>query len=82
MTERSEWGIAADIRKILSDDAGNLSSKRVLAVTWGLGEFAVWAYVSVKTGTMAPIALEQAGLILSLASVVAAGKWGEKPPPA
>lgn len=74
----AEWGIAADIRKILSDDAGNLSSKRVLAVTWGLGVFIVWALVSVKKGEMAPLAWEHVGIVLSLSGVVAAGKWGEK----
>jgi len=76
----SEWGIAADIRAILSDDAGHLSSKRVLAVTWGLGVFAVWAAVSIRKGEMAPLAWEHVGIVLSLAGVVAAGKWGEKPP--
>jgi len=76
----TEWGIAADIRKIISDDAGNLSSKRVLAVLWGVGVFVVWAFVSVKKGEMTPLAWEHVGIVLSLAGVVAAGKWGEKPP--
>jgi hypothetical protein len=75
-----EWGIAADIRKVLSDDAGNLSSKRILAVGWGMSALGVWIYVSIKTATMAPIPWEVAGMIFSLAGVVAAGKWGEKPP--
>lgn len=35
MPDAKEWGIASDIRKILSDDAGNLSSKRVPAVHLG-----------------------------------------------
>ena len=80
MADPKEWGIAADLRKILSDDAGNLSSKRVLAVGWGLSALVVWIYVSIKSATMAPIPWEVAGMIFSLAGVVAAGKWGEKPP--
>ena len=80
MADPKEWGIAADLRKILSDDAGNLSSKRVLAVGWGLSTLVVWIYVSIKSATMAPIPWEVAGMIFSLAGVVAAGKWGEKPP--
>ena len=80
MADPKEWGIAADLRKILSDDAGNLSSKRVLAVGWGLSVLVVWIYVSIKGATMAPIPWEVAGMIFSLAGVVAAGKWGEKPP--
>jgi len=75
-----EWGVAADIRKILSDDAGNLSSKRVLAVSWGMSALGVWIFVSVKTATMAAIPWEVAGMILSLAGVVAAGKWAEQKP--
>lgn len=77
----AEWGIAADIRKIISDDNGNLSSKRVLAVGWGLSALGVWIYVSIKTATMAPIPWEVAGMVFSLTGVVAAGKWGEKPAP-
>ena len=76
----TEWGIAADIRKILSDDSGNLSSKRVLSVSWGLAVLAVWIGCSVKTWTMAPIPWEVLGAVFSLAGVTAAGKWGEKPP--
>ena len=73
-----EWGIAVDLRRILSDDAGNLSSKRVLAMSWGMSALGVWIFVSVKTATMAAIPWEVAGMIFSLAGVVAAGKWGEK----
>jgi len=75
----AEWGIATDLRKILSDDAGNLSSKRVLAMSWGMSALGIWIFVSVKTVTMAAIPWEVAGMIFSLAGVVAAGKWGEKP---
>jgi len=74
----AEWGIAADIRKILSDDTGNLSSKRTLAVSWGMSSLFIWIYVSIKTVTLAPVPWEVAGIIFSLAGVVAAGKWGEK----
>jgi len=74
-----EWGIAVDLRNLLSDDAGNLSSKRVLAMSWGMSALGVWIFVSVKTATMAAIPWEVAGMIFSLAGVVAAGKWGEKP---
>ena len=80
MADPKEWGIAADLRKILSDDAGNLSSKRVLAVGWGLSVLVVWIYVSIKNATLAPIPWEVAGVIFSLDGVVAAGKWAEKPP--
>jgi hypothetical protein len=78
----AEWGIAADFRRVLSDDNGNLSSKRVLAVSWGMSVLFVWIYVSVKGAALAAIPWEVAGMIFSLAGVVAAGKWGEKPPPA
>lgn len=66
--------------EIFQDDNGNYSSKRVLAVLWGVGVFAVWAYVSVREAKMAPLAWEHVGIVFSLAGVVAAGKWGEKPP--
>lgn len=69
-----------NISYFLKDDAGNYSSKRLLAVMWGLGVFVVWSCVSFKKGEMAPLAWEHVGIVLSLAGVVAAGKWGEKPP--
>ena len=75
-----EWGVAADIRKILSDDSGNLSSKRVLSVGWGGSVLGVWVYTSLHTGTVATIPWEVCGLVLSLGGITAAGKWGEKPP--
>jgi len=74
---RKEWAVAADVRKIISDDAGNLSSKRVLAMSWGFGVLAIWINASLKTGTVAPLSWEVCGLVLSLAGVVAVGKWGE-----
>lgn len=80
MTERKEWGIAADLRRILSDDNGNLSSKRVLSVSWGLGVLFVWIAVCIKSWTVATLPWEVVGVVFSLAGVTAAGKWGEKPP--
>lgn len=80
MSDQKEWGIAADVRKILSDDAGNLSSKRVLSVSWGLGVLSVWTYASIKSMTVAAIPWEVCGVVFSLAGVTAAGKWGEKSP--
>ena len=86
----SEWGIAADIRafiqfivKAISDDAGNVSSKRVLSVSWGLSVLFVWVYTSVRSNppALAAIPWEIAGVVFSLAGVTAAGRWGEKPPP-
>ena len=68
------------ILEIFQDDNGGYSSKRVLAIVWGLGVFGVWAYVSIRTRAMAPLAWEHVGIVFSLAGVVAAGKWGEKPP--
>ena len=65
--------------QFFQDDAGNYSSKRLLAVIWGLGVFGVWASVSIKTWAIAPLAWEHVGIVFSLAGVVAAGKWGEKP---
>jgi len=78
MADREEWGIAADLRRILSDDAGNLSSKRVLSVAWGIVVLCVWTFVSVKKAEMAAIPWEVVGVVFSLAGVTAAGKWGEK----
>ena len=66
-----------DISFFLKDDLGNYSSKRLLALSWGFGILGGWLYVSVKTATMAPLSWEQAGIVLSLVGVVAAGKWGE-----
>ena len=63
--------------QFLQDDAGNYSSKRLLALAWGLGILGVWMYVSIKTATVAALAWEHAGIVFSLAGVVAAGKWGE-----
>lgn len=68
------------IQEFLQDDAGNYSSKRLLAVGWGFGILCVWIYVSVAGKTMAPLSWEHAGIVFSLSGVVAAGKWGEKPP--
>lgn len=65
------------ILQFLSDDQGNLSSKRLLAISWGFGVLFTWLYVSITTRTMAPLAWEHVGIVLSLAGVVAAGKWGE-----
>lgn len=63
--------------QFLQDDAGNYSSKRLLALSWGFGILFTWEYVSISTKTMAPLAWEHIGIVLSLAGVVAAGKWGE-----
>lgn len=67
------------LAEFLQDDNGGLSSKRALALLWGVGVFFVWAYVSVASKAMAPLAWEHVGIVISLAGVVAAGKWGEKP---
>ena len=77
MSDNKEWGIAADLRSILSDDAGHLSSKRVLSVSWGLGVLVVWISVALKTGAIPTLPWEVVGVIFSLAGVTAAGKWGE-----
>lgn len=66
--------------QFLQDDAGNYSSKRLLALSWGFGVLFTWEYVSITTKTMAPLAWEHIGIVLSLAGVVAAGKWGEVKP--
>jgi len=65
--------------QFFQDDAGNYSSKRLLAICWGFGVLGVWVYTSVYTKAMAPLSWEHAGIVFSLAGVVAAGKWGEKP---
>ena len=65
------------ILQFFQDDAGNYSSKRLLALAWGFGILFTWEYVSITTKTMAPLAWEHIGIVLSLAGVVAAGKWGE-----
>ena len=77
----AEWGIAKDLREILSDDKGGLSSKRTLSISWGLTVLYVWAYVSIKAGSLAAIPWEVCGVVFSLAGITAAGKWGEKTPP-
>lgn len=66
------------IFQFFQDDAGNYSSKRLLALSWGYAILVTWVYTSIKTGTMAPLAWEHIGIVLSLAGVVAVGKWGEK----
>ena len=75
--DKKEWAVARDIRKIISDDSGNLSSKRVLSMSWGLSVLGIWINASLKSGTVAPLSWEVCGLVLSLAGVVAVGKWGE-----
>jgi hypothetical protein len=67
-----------NISYFLKDDSGNYSSKRLLALSWGFCILGVWGYVSIASKTMAPLAWEHVGIVLSLAGVVAAGKWGEK----
>lgn len=79
MADQKEWGIAADIRRIISDDNGHLSSKRVLSVSWGLGVLFVWIFASIKGPGIAALPWEVCGVVFSLAGVTAAGKWGEKP---
>jgi hypothetical protein len=69
-----------NISFFLKDNAGNYSSKRLLAVAWGFGILFTWEYVSITTKTMAPLSWEHIGIVLSLAGVVAAGKWGEGKP--
>lgn len=66
-----------NISYFLKDDSGNWSSKRLLALTWGLSVLGVWVAVSIKTWEMAPLSWGHCGIVLSLAGVVAAGKWGE-----
>lgn len=67
-----------DISYFLKDDSGRYSSKRLLALAWGFGVLGVWIYASVRTGSVAPLQWEHAGIVFSLAGVVAVGKWGEK----
>ncbi len=69
-----------NISYFLKDDSGNYSSKRLLTLAWGFGVLAGWIYSTVKTGTMAPLAWEHVGIVLSLAGVTAAGKWIENKP--
>ncbi|TFH30112.1 MAG: hypothetical protein E4G97_06200 [Deltaproteobacteria bacterium] len=76
---KKEWGIAQDVRKIISDDAGNVSSKRVMAVSWAFSALAMWirACIYSPAGILPSIPWEVCGLVLSLAGVVAVGRWGE-----
>ena len=64
--------------QFFSDDNGNLSSKRLLALMWGFGVLSMWVRTCIVTNTMAPLSWEHTGIVFSLAGVVAAGKWGEK----
>ena len=48
----NEWGVAADIRKILSDDNGNLSAIRTVPVLGTTNAFAVWTYICVTKGQL------------------------------
>lgn len=66
------------LSQFFRDDAGNLSSKRLLALSWGFSVLGTWVMVSIRSNTMAPLSWEHIGIVLSLAGVVAAGKWGEK----
>ena len=72
-----EWGIASDLRRLISDDVGNLSSKRALTLSWGFAALGVWIYVSIKATAMLEVPWSVAGIVFSLAGVTAVGKWGE-----
>lgn len=63
----NEWGIAKDIRQILSDGDGALSSMRVAFLGWFFVYSGSWCYLSVLNRALQPVSLEAVGMMLALA---------------
>lgn len=76
VTQRKEWGVAADIRKLISDDAGNLSSIRAVPFFGSVLVFGVWAYVCVRKAELYHFEAILA-FLSSLWLFKAGQKWGE-----
>ena len=87
-TERKEWGIAADLRtllsfysKMLSDDVGNVSLKRWVGFLPGTIVPITWAYLCIRNNKVEALPWEIILFVLGAAGIVALGKMGEQKPP-
>jgi hypothetical protein len=62
-----EWAIARDIRQILSDDGGILSSMRVCFMGWFAVYSGSWCYLSIIAHSLQPISVEAVGMMMAFA---------------
>jgi hypothetical protein len=65
------------IKSILSDNAGNPSSMRLVVALVVLIQVCTWAFVSIKSGTLAPLSWEQITAIVGPLGVQANQKGKE-----
>lgn len=63
------------------DEGGRLSSMRLLFLIWGLGTFAVWAYLSLKTLALVALPLSVTSFIISLIGGKVLQSYTETMPP-
>jgi hypothetical protein len=67
------------LQKIYSDDGGNPSSMRLLVAFVVAAQVLVWAYCSIKSGVLQPLALENTASIIGPLAVQAWQKGKEIP---
>lgn len=65
------------MKQFLQDDAGNLSSTRLMFLAWSFVVLFVWAVISIKTWSMAAPPWEVVGILFTFGGVKVAQKYGE-----
>ena len=65
------------MKQFFQDDAGNLSSSRLLFLAWSFTVLVVWTVISIKTWTMVAPPWEVVGILFTFGGVKVAQKYGE-----
>ena len=66
------------IKGIFTEDNGNFSSKRLIALLWFVPMSSIWIYLSVKNGSIQEIPNGVYMISGVIAGMLAVGKFGEK----